>query len=113
MDATLTFISFAASTQTYSHMLVGAGIIPTLVDLIKTTNEDRASVSRISSTLDGTQPTDGVWLQYVSRSIGLLDNVIYANPNAFGIFSGANGVDVLNERVSVCLAHHRTKLATR
>lgn len=45
MDATLTFISFAASTQTYSHMLVGAGIIPALVDLIKTTNEDRASVS--------------------------------------------------------------------
>lgn len=52
MDATLTFISFAASTQTYSHMLVGAGIIPALVDLIKTTNEDRASVSAFLDRLD-------------------------------------------------------------
>jgi hypothetical protein len=48
VDATLSFVSFAASAPHFGNMLIGAGIIPTLIELIKVTIPRRGGVSYLA-----------------------------------------------------------------
>ena len=79
VDATLAFLAYAVTAS--GHMLIGAGLVTALIDLVKITDPKRGG--------------------FVARAIGLLDSVIYANPNAFDIFCNAGGLDVLNGRIIV------------
>lgn len=45
MDATLSLLSLAVVAPSHGNMLVGAGIIPTLIELIKDTNPKHGGVS--------------------------------------------------------------------
>lgn len=45
VDATLAFFSLAIVSPTHGSMLIGAGIIPTLIELIKDTNPAHGGVS--------------------------------------------------------------------
>jgi len=100
VDATLAFFSLAVVSPTHGGMLIGAGVIPTLIELIKDTNSSHGGVSQlhISTDLDK-QLTHCV--QYVARAIGLMDTIIYTNPNVFGLFCNAGGLEVLNSRITV------------
>nr|CDI56030.1 related to E3 ubiquitin protein ligase TOM1 [Melanopsichium pennsylvanicum 4] len=82
VDSVLSFIAFIASTSAGSHMIVGAGLIPLLIELIDIKDPDRYMVQRT-----------------VSRAIGLIDSLTYAVPQAFDLFCNARGLDVIVDRV--------------
>lgn len=80
VDSVLSFLSFAVTAQTFGTMLVGAGIIGILLEIIKITD-----------------PAKGA---YVARAAGLLDSVIYSNTNAFTLFCNVNGLEIFNNRIT-------------
>ncbi|PWN48958.1 DUF913-domain-containing protein [Violaceomyces palustris] len=82
VDSLLGFVAFVTSTGAGSGMIVGAGLVPILVDLVKVQNPNTYMVQRT-----------------VSRAIGLIDSVIYAYPPAFQLFCGAQGLVVLVDRI--------------
>ncbi|KAJ9092936.1 hypothetical protein QFC21_006648 [Naganishia friedmannii] len=81
VDSVLTFVAYLASSSGYGNMLVGAGLVPLIIDLIKVTHHARGG--------------------YVARAIGLIDNMMYTSNNAFNIFCNANGLQTLNRRITV------------
>ncbi|KAJ9104930.1 hypothetical protein QFC19_003725 [Naganishia cerealis] len=81
VDSLLTFVAYLASSSGYGNMLVGAGIVPLIIDLVKVTHPARGG--------------------YVARAIGLIDNMMYTSNNAFNIFCNASGLQTLNHRITV------------
>lgn len=79
VDSIFSLLSFVVSAPQFGSMVVGAGIIPILLDLIQVKD-----------------PAKG---PYVARSAGLLDSVLYANSNAFTLFTAAGGLDILNGKI--------------
>ncbi|KAH7888738.1 hypothetical protein F5I97DRAFT_2004510, partial [Phlebopus sp. FC_14] len=79
VEALLTFVTYVAQHAVGGNMVVGAGLVPLLVQIIENRLPQR--------------------LQMVSKAMQLVDNVLYAYSNAFQLFSNAQGVDVLVERI--------------
>jgi E3 ubiquitin-protein ligase HUWE1 len=80
LDALLSFITFLAQNAAGGSMLVSAGLVPLLITLV----ENRAPAR----------------LTVVSKTMQLLDIVLYGFVNAFALFVGARGVDTLVGRIS-------------
>jgi E3 ubiquitin-protein ligase HUWE1 len=84
VEALLSFITYIASHASGGNMIVGAGLIPLLIQAI----ENRSPLR----------------LLVVSKTMQLVDNVLYSFTNAFSLFCASRGVDVLVERIEVyCL----------
>ncbi|KAG9316564.1 hypothetical protein JVU11DRAFT_2615 [Chiua virens] len=79
IDALLGFVTYLAQHAGGGNMIVGAGLVPLLVQIIENKLAQR--------------------LQMVSKAMQLVDNVLYGYANAFQLFSNARGVDVLVERI--------------
>jgi E3 ubiquitin-protein ligase HUWE1 len=82
IEALLSFISFLATHTAGGNMLIGAGIIPLLIEVTKN------QLPRC--------------LAIVSKTMTLIDNILYGYQNAFQVFVGAGGVNVMVDRVKVC-----------
>ena len=63
------------------NMIVGAGLIPVLIQAIENRLPNR--------------------LYLVSKTMQLLDNVLYGYTNALTLFCNARGVDILVDRIEV------------
>lgn len=81
VDAMLTFVTLLASHQIGGNMVVGAGLIPLLVQLVDNKLPER--------------------LQIVPKTTQLLDNILYSLNNALQLFIGARGVETLVDRIEV------------
>ncbi|KIJ18752.1 hypothetical protein PAXINDRAFT_167299 [Paxillus involutus ATCC 200175] len=79
VEALLAFVTYLAQHAGGGNMIVGAGLVPLLVQIIENKLAQR--------------------LQMVSKAMQLVDNVLYGYSNAFQLFSNARGVDVLVERI--------------
>jgi len=62
-------------------MIVGAGLIPLLIQIMEIKASSRLPV--------------------ISKTMQLVDNVLYTYQNAFSLFCASRGVDVLVERIEV------------
>lgn len=82
VDALFGFIAFITSTATGSSMIVNAGLIPLLVQVLEIGKPDTYMVQRT-----------------ISRAIGLVDSVLYAFPTSFSLFCNAKGLDILVGRI--------------
>jgi E3 ubiquitin-protein ligase HUWE1 len=85
VEALITFITFLIATAAYSNMLIGAGLVPLLVQLVQNQLPSR--------------------LPIVVKSINLLDHVVYSNPNGFTIFRNAGGLEALTDRIQSTVDH--------
>lgn len=83
VDALFSFVILLASQPTGGNMVVGAGLVPLLIQVIGINQPHR--------------------LPIVSKTMQLVDNVLYTFVNAFTIFCNSRGVDALTERIRVCL----------
>jgi len=84
VDALLSFVGLIAQyTSGGSSLVVGAGLIHPLIQIVSITLPERVS--------------------FVSKTMSIVDYVLYAYPNAFTMFKFCNGhgVDVLTERIKV------------
>ncbi|TFK54241.1 hypothetical protein OE88DRAFT_1786570 [Heliocybe sulcata] len=79
VDGLLSFVTFIASHSAGGNMVVGAGLVPLLIQIIENKLPQRLPV--------------------VSKTMQLVDNVLYAFSNAFQLFCNNRGVDVLVDRV--------------
>ncbi|KAH7927155.1 hypothetical protein BV22DRAFT_1193856 [Leucogyrophana mollusca] len=79
VEALLSFVTYLASHTAGGNMVVGAGLVPLLVQIIENRLAQR--------------------LQMVSKAMQLVDNVLYGFTNAFQLFSNGRGVDVLVDRI--------------
>jgi E3 ubiquitin-protein ligase HUWE1 len=84
VEALLSFITYVASHASGGNMVVGAGLIPLLIQLM----ENRLPLR----------------LGVVSKTMQLVDNVLYSFANAFSLFCSSRGVDALVERIEVCVS---------
>ena len=82
VEALLSFITYIASHASGGNMIVGAGLIPLLIQAIENKSPLR--------------------LPFVSKTMQLIDNVLYSFTNAFSLFCASRGIDVLVERIEVC-----------
>jgi len=82
VEALLSFITYIASHASGGNMVVGAGLIPLLIQLMENRLPPRLPV--------------------VSKTMQLVDNVLYSFANAFSLFCSSRGVDALVERIEVC-----------
>jgi E3 ubiquitin-protein ligase HUWE1 len=80
-EALLSLVTFIASHASGGNMVVGAGLIPLLIQVIENRLPHR--------------------LPLVSKTMQLVDNVLYSFTNAFQLFCTSRGVDVLVERIEV------------
>ena len=81
IEALLSFVTFIASHASGGNMVVGAGLIPLLIQII-----ENKSSTRISA---------------LSKTMQLVDNVLYSFASAFQVFCNSRGVEVLVERIEV------------
>ncbi len=82
VDALLSFVGLIAQyTSGGSSLIVGAGLIPLLIQIISIKLPERVS--------------------FVSKTMSIVDHVLYAYPNAFTMFCNGHGVDALSERIKV------------
>jgi len=79
VEALLSFITYLASHASGGNMVVSAGLIPLLIQIIENKTPTRLSV--------------------LSKAMQLVDNVLYSFTNAFSLFCTSRGVDVLVERI--------------
>jgi E3 ubiquitin-protein ligase HUWE1 len=82
VDALLSFVIYLASHTSGGSMVVSAGLVPLLIQIISITLPQRLAV--------------------VSKTMQLVDNVLYSFTNAFQMFCNGHGVEVLTERIKVC-----------
>jgi E3 ubiquitin-protein ligase HUWE1 len=90
LDALLSFVTFLASHGSGGNMVVAAGLVPLLIQTIE---------NRLPSRL-----------QVVSKTMQLVDNVLYGFANAFQLFVGGHGVDVLVNRIEVSATSYNTRV---
>jgi E3 ubiquitin-protein ligase HUWE1 len=81
VEALLSFVTFLATHAAGGNMVVGAGLVPLLIQVIENRLPNRLAV--------------------VSKTMQLVDNVLYSFTNAFQLFAGARGVEVLVDRIEV------------
>lgn len=81
VEALISFVTFIASHASGGNMVVGAGLIPLLTQLIENKLPSKLSI--------------------VSKAMQLVDNVVYGFPNAFQLFCNAQGIDAVVERIQV------------
>jgi E3 ubiquitin-protein ligase HUWE1 len=81
VEALLSFVIFLASHAAGGNMVVGAGLIPLLIQIIENRLPHRLAV--------------------VSKTMQLVDNVLYSFGNAFQLFCNNRGVEVLVDRIEV------------
>ena len=81
IDALLSFVIYIASHAAGGNMLVGAGLIPLLIQLIENKLPQRLNV--------------------VSKAMQLFDNALYGYANAFQVFCHSHGVEALTDRIQV------------
>ncbi|PFH51493.1 hypothetical protein AMATHDRAFT_58882 [Amanita thiersii Skay4041] len=79
IDALLSFVTFIASHASGGNMVVGAGLIPLLIQVIQNKLPIR--------------------LPAVSKTMQLVDNVLYSFSNALQVFCNSHGVEALVERI--------------
>lgn len=84
VEALFSFVTFISSHTSGGSMVVGAGIIPLLIQVLDNKLPHRLPV--------------------VSKSMQLVDNVMYSFTNSFQLFCAARGVEALVDRVAVRLA---------
>lgn len=83
VEALLSFVTFIASHASGGNMVVGAGLIPLLIQLLENRLPHRLPV--------------------LSKAMQLVDNILYSFTNAFTLFCSSRGVDTLVDRISVSL----------
>ncbi|KIJ61312.1 hypothetical protein HYDPIDRAFT_31398 [Hydnomerulius pinastri MD-312] len=79
IEALLSFVTYLAQHAGGGNMVVGAGLVPLLVQIMENRLDTR--------------------LQMVSKAMQLVDNVLYGYSNAFQLFANARGVDILVDRI--------------
>ncbi|KAI1785481.1 hypothetical protein LXA43DRAFT_1115856 [Ganoderma leucocontextum] len=79
VEALFSFITFLATHASGGNMIVGAGLVPILIQAIENRLPNR--------------------LYLVSKTMQLLDNVLYGYTNAFTLFCNARGVEILVDRI--------------
>ncbi|KAF6760270.1 hypothetical protein DFP72DRAFT_1097039 [Ephemerocybe angulata] len=79
IEALLAFMTFIVSHASGVNMVVGAGLIPLLIQLVENKTPNR--------------------LATVSKTMQLLDNVLYSYTNGFQMFCAAQGVNVIVDRI--------------
>ncbi|KZT62066.1 hypothetical protein CALCODRAFT_514427 [Calocera cornea HHB12733] len=79
VEQLLSFVTYLASNSQGGNMIVGAGLIPLLVQII-----------------DNKQPAA---LPVMQKTMALADNVLYGYTNAFSIWLNSRGLEVLVERI--------------
>ncbi|WFD40296.1 HECT-type E3 ubiquitin transferase [Malassezia japonica] len=87
VDGVMTLVAYLTTTVSGSSMIVGAGLIPHLIDIAKLAS-DEFLVQRTAS-----------------RAIGLLDSVMYAYPPALTQFIDAHGLGAMVDRVAAEVEH--------
>ena len=81
VEALIAFVTFIASHASGGNMVVGAGLIPMLVQIVENRSKERLGI--------------------VSKTMQLVDNIAYGFPNAFQLFCNAHGVDAVVKRIEV------------
>ncbi|KAJ3180597.1 hypothetical protein HDU85_004001 [Gaertneriomyces sp. JEL0708] len=79
MDALLAFLTYIATTQTGGNMIITAGIMPILIQLLSNSFE--------------------ACLKTVTRGVVLLDTLVFGFSTAFTPFADAHGLDILVTRI--------------
>lgn len=83
LDALLSFVTFLASQNSGGgSMLVSAGLVPLLIQLIENRLPNRLTV--------------------VAKTMQLVDIILYGFVNAFQLFVTGHGIDALVGRIKVC-----------
>ena len=85
VEALLSFLTLIAAHGAGGNMIVGAGLVPMLIQIIENRLPQRMTV--------------------VSKTMQLVDNVLYTFPNAFQLFCSVRGIEVLVERIEVSQYH--------
>lgn len=80
-EALLQLMTLIATHTSGVNMIVGAGLIPLLIQLVENKLPNRLSV--------------------VSKTLQLVDSVLYSFQNGFSLFCAAHGVNVLVDRIEV------------
>ncbi|KAG6878824.1 hypothetical protein C0992_007445, partial [Termitomyces sp. T32_za158] len=97
IDALLNFVAYISSHSTGGNMVVGAGLIPVLIEVIN---------NRIPSRLP-----------VLSKTMQLIDNILYGYTNAFNIFCASRGIETLVDRieyeVDINIKEHGSPAAAR
>lgn len=88
VESLLAFMTFIATHSSGGNMVVGAGLVPLLIQVIENRHPNR--------------------LYVVSKTMQLVDNVLYGFTNAFQLFCNVHGVDALVGRIEVCLVFKST-----
>ena len=81
VEALLAFVTFIATHASGGNMVVGAGLVPLLIQVIENRLPNR--------------------LYVLSKAMQLLDNVLYGYTNAFQLFCNVHGIEALVDRIEV------------
>ncbi|KAH9949004.1 hypothetical protein B0H21DRAFT_198859 [Amylocystis lapponica] len=79
VEGLLSFVTFVATHASGGNMIVGAGLVPLLIQVIENRLPNR--------------------LYVVSKTMQLVDNVLYGFNNAFQLFCNGRGVEILVDRI--------------
>ncbi|TCD71204.1 hypothetical protein EIP91_011682 [Steccherinum ochraceum] len=79
VEALLSFVTYIATHASGGNMVVGAGLVPLLIQVIENRLPNR--------------------LYVLSKAMQLLDNVLYGYTNAFQLFCNVHGIEALVDRI--------------
>ncbi|KAI8588501.1 hypothetical protein BDZ88DRAFT_397137 [Geranomyces variabilis] len=79
VDALFGFVAYIASTQSGGTMIITAGVLPILIELMRNQRPDQ--------------------LKAVTRCVLLLDSLVFGFTSSFAPFTAANGLDILVNRI--------------
>lgn len=79
VDALLGFLAFINSLPLHGNLLIGAGLIPALIEMLDIKGERRG--------------------QYIPRAAGLIDSAYFTHPQALQAFTNADGLNALVCRI--------------
>jgi E3 ubiquitin-protein ligase HUWE1 len=108
IDSLFNLLMYFQTNSFVGNMIVGAGIVPMLVDFNKNQRRDRIAVSRRKSDRERIV-TDSAcvprsFFKTVTKAVVFLDSLMYGYSSAFTLFISAGGLAVFIDRikVSVC-----------
>ncbi|KAG2231174.1 hypothetical protein INT48_002955 [Thamnidium elegans] len=81
LDALFTFVSYLLQTQPGGQMLMSAGVIPTLVQIVGNHHYTQ--------------------LKSIAKVVGLIDTIVNSFATSFSAFCNANGLDTLLNRIKM------------
>lgn len=99
IDATMSFLAFVATSPSHSNMLMGAGILRLLLEMLNTSGDRRENVSWVHH--ERGLISDYTFLQCIPRAAGLIDHIVFSNPQGLSNFSSIDGVNNLVQRIKV------------